>query len=170
MPRPLIIRLIDFTYTCTYCTCTLYMHFPFIITYILYNTSFIFLLFPFLLQSMVSSYPSRGPPSFSLSAFNTPVNTATLTNLSLSRSPFTSPFYAGRTSYGGASSSGRPSSSSLFRKRARNETSPTNVRRERERGRGRGRKRERGGVELGVFAYVLTMDIFIYNVHVHVMG
>ena len=111
---------------------------------------------------MVSSYPSRGPPSFSLSAFNTPVNTATLTNLSLSRSPFTSPFYAGRTSYGGASSSGRPSSSSLFRKRARNETSPTNVRREREReGEGGGKERE-GGVELGVYAHVLTIG------HLHV--
>lgn len=93
---------------------------------------------------MVSSYPSRGPPSFSLSAFNTPVNTATLTNLSLSRSPFTSPFYAGRTSYGGASSSGRPSSSSLFRKRARNETSPTNVRREREGEEGGGGKEREG--------------------------
>ena len=151
VPRPLIIHLVDFTCTYTYYN---YLHNN-------YNTSFIFLLFPFLLQSMVSSYPSRGPPSFSLSAFNTPVNTATLTNLSLSRSPFTSPFYAGRTSYGGASSSGRPSSSSLFRKRARNETSPTNVRRERE-GEEGGEERERGGVELGVYAHVLTIG------HLHV--
>uniref|UniRef100_A0A1X7VGA6 Nuclear pore complex protein Nup153 n=1 Tax=Amphimedon queenslandica TaxID=400682 RepID=A0A1X7VGA6_AMPQE len=78
-------------------------------------------------KSAISSVPSRGHPSFSLSAFNTPVNTAALTNLSLSRSPFTSSFYTGRTSYGGASSSGRPSSSPLFRKRTRNETSPTSV-------------------------------------------
>ena len=68
-------------------------------------------------------HPSaRSGPSFSVSTFQSP--THSLTNISLSRSPFSSPFYSGRTVYGGASSM---NTSSLFRKRVRTETSPPDV-------------------------------------------
>lgn len=70
-----------------------------------------------------SFHPSaRSGPSFSVSTFQSP--THSLTNISLSRSPFSSPFYSGRTVYGGSSSM---NTSSLFRKRVRTETSPPDL-------------------------------------------
>lgn len=70
---------------------------------------------------VLSGAPSSNRPSFSVSTFHTPISN-NMTGLSLSRSPFFSPFYSGRTVYGGVSNK----NTNLFRnKRARVDTATT---------------------------------------------
>ena len=72
---------------------------------------------PATLPHFQSSTPG---PSFSVAAFTSP--SRLYTNISLSRSPFQSPFYSGRTSFGGMASGQR-----LRAKRPRTDSSPPRV-------------------------------------------